>query len=70
MIVVSDGGSNDPVAARRELRRLRDAGAHVHGIGVGDDDLASRYAPHGRRVDDPRDLAAAIEAIVEAELPW
>ncbi|MFA5606367.1 MAG: hypothetical protein WDA07_04160 [Leucobacter sp.] len=69
LLLVSDGGSNDPHAAAREIRRLRAAGVAVHGIGIGVDDLAHRYAPTGYRVDDPIRLPAALEAIVRDELP-
>lgn len=69
VIVVSDGGSNDEAASARELRRLRSAGAGVHGIGIGSDEVVRRYAPSSRRVDDPRDIAEAIQQLVESELP-
>ncbi|WP_449279875.1 VWA domain-containing protein [Leucobacter sp. GX0328] len=68
-ILVSDGGSNDLAAAEREVQRLRAAGVSVHGIGVGGDEIAVRYAPTGRTILDPRELARALEAIVEDELP-
>lgn len=64
VILVGDGGSNDPAAAERELRRLRSAGVEVHGVGIGDDEIAIRYAPHGHRVDDPRDIPDRLEALV------
>lgn len=66
VLVVSDGGTNDADGARRELRRLRAAGAQVHGIGIGSDDVVARYAPTSERVDDPRDLASAIRRLVES----
>ncbi|RGE19571.1 vWA domain-containing protein [Leucobacter sp. wl10] len=69
VILVSDGGSNDEAAAARELRRLRAAGVGVHGIGIGSDEIVRRYAPSSRRVDDPRDIAEAIQRLVESELP-
>ncbi|GAB2553985.1 vWA domain-containing protein [Leucobacter ruminantium] len=64
VILVGDGGSNDPASAERELRRLRSVGVEVHGIGIGDDEIAFRYAPHGHRVDDPRDIPDRLEALV------
>ncbi len=67
-ILVSDGGSNDPAAAERELRRLRAAGVAVHGIGVGSDELIGRYAPYGLSLADPRQLPGALERIIEHEL--
>lgn len=69
VLLVSDGGSNDPIAAARELRRLRDAGVEVHGIGIGSDEVVRRYAPSSRRVDDPGGIAEAIQQLVEGELP-
>lgn len=68
-ILISDGGSNDPTAASRELWRLRRAGVHVHAIGLGDDEIVDRYAPTSRRLDDPRGIAEALHRLVEDELP-
>ncbi|MBL3686931.1 VWA domain-containing protein [Leucobacter zeae] len=68
-ILVGDGGTSDPLAAAVELRRLRDAGVAVHGIGIGDDDIVARYAPSGRRLDDPRGLAETLRELVADELP-
>lgn len=67
-ILVSDGGSNDTAAADRELHRLRASGVRVHGIGVGSDDILMRYGPDAVRIDDPRRLPEALEAILEQEL--
>ncbi len=67
-ILVSDGGSNDVLAAERELRRLRAAGVHVHGVGVGTEDIALRYAPDGASITDARELPLALTRIVEQEL--
>ncbi|WP_336659520.1 vWA domain-containing protein [Leucobacter sp. USHLN153] len=69
VLLVSDGGSNDPAAAARELRALRAAGVEVHGIGVGSDDVTHRYAPTSRRIDEPGEIAAAILDLIERELP-
>jgi hypothetical protein len=41
----------------------------VHGIGIGSDEVVRRYAPSSRRVDDPRDIAEAMQQLVESELP-
>lgn len=68
VMLVSDGGSNDPIAAALELQRLRTAGVSVHGIGVGSEDLALRYAPNGVSIKDPRSLPGAIERVLEGEL--
>ncbi|WP_336651068.1 MULTISPECIES: vWA domain-containing protein [unclassified Leucobacter] len=65
VLLVSDGGSNDPAAAAGELRRLRNAGAEVHGIGIGSDEVVRRYAPSSRRIDDPAGIAEAIQQLVE-----
>lgn len=67
-ILVSDGGSNDQAAAALELRRLRAAGVSVHGIGVGSEELAARYAPHGVSIANPRELPSALERIIADEL--
>lgn len=69
VILVSDGGSNDAVAADRELRKLRAAGVHVYGVGIGSDDIVTRYAPQGSRIDTVERLPKALETIVEQELP-
>ncbi|MEJ6489933.1 VWA domain-containing protein [Leucobacter sp. USCH14] len=64
VILVSDGGSDDPVAAEHALRRLRHAGVEVHGVGIGPGDLESRYAPQGRTVLDVRTLPDVLQALV------
>ncbi|QBE47449.1 vWA domain-containing protein [Leucobacter triazinivorans] len=69
VIVVSDGGSNDEAASAREMLRLRSAGVGVHGIGIGSDEVVRRYAPSSSRVDDPREIAEAMQRLVESELP-
>ncbi|WP_157487139.1 vWA domain-containing protein [Leucobacter salsicius] len=67
--VLSDGGTNDAVAAEHALRRLRATGVTVFGIGLGSDDLSERYAPHGSRVDDPELLAEVISTLIARHLP-
>ncbi len=69
VIVLSDGGSNDEIAATHALRRLRAAGVRVHGVGVGSDEIVRRYAPTSSRIDDPRAIADALHQLVEDELP-
>ncbi|MEB4613598.1 vWA domain-containing protein [Leucobacter sp. M11] len=69
VILVSDGGSNDPVVAAAELKRLRAAGVTVFGLGLGTDDLVQRFAPGGRRLDDPRALPEVLRGLIEAEQP-
>ncbi|WP_200329103.1 vWA domain-containing protein [Leucobacter sp. L43] len=68
VILVSDGGSNDPTAAEHALRRLRSAGVEVHGIGIGPGDLESRYAPNGRTVLDVRTLPEVLQSLVLDEV--
>lgn len=67
-ILVGDGGTNDALAAERELHALRAAGVSVHAVGVGTDDLAVRYAPQGVSIADARQLPAALARIIEHEL--
>ncbi|MGW9021460.1 VWA domain-containing protein [Leucobacter chromiiresistens] len=64
VILVSDGGSNDPVAAEHALRRLRRGGVEVHGIGIGTADLADRYAPQGRTLRDARALPEMLHGLL------
>lgn len=68
VFLVSDGGSNDPAAARRELLRLRAAGVTVYGIGLGAEELVVRYAPNGINLADPRGLPGQLERVIEFEL--
>lgn len=68
VILVSDGGSNDPVAAARELRALRAAGVRVVGCGFGSDEMIDRYAPDGRRIDDPARLPETLHELVVSEI--
>ncbi|MBN9612914.1 MAG: VWA domain-containing protein, partial [Actinobacteria bacterium] len=69
VILLSDGGTNDPIAAAHRLRELRAAGVRVHGIGLGSDEILQRYAPTSRRIDDPRGIAEALQQLVQDELP-
>ncbi len=69
VILVGDGGSNDPVAAEMALRRLHAAGVRVYGIGIGSDEIVERFAPTSVRVDDPRRIADALQDLIERELP-
>lgn len=64
VIMVSDGGSSDLSAARTALRSLTSRGVTVYGIGIGTDTVATRYAPHGRRVDDPVDIVRVLEELI------
>lgn len=68
VIFVGDGGSNDPVAAARELRRLHEAGVEVIGVGIGSDEVVERFAPTSRRVDDPRRLPEVLREIVAEDV--
>ena len=68
VFLISDGGSNDPLAAARQLRILQQAGVRVIGCGLGTDDLRARYAPDGIRVDDPTQLAGALHDIIAADV--
>lgn len=66
VILVSDGGSNDPVAAEHALRRLHRAGVRVHGIGIGAGEIEARYAPLGRTLTDVQTLPEVLyELVVE-----
>ncbi|UOR03479.1 VWA domain-containing protein [Leucobacter allii] len=69
LLLVGDGGTSDPGAAAREAAGLRAAGVELHAIGIGSDDLAVRYAPDGVRLDDPRGIAAVLEARIADGLP-
>ena len=63
-ILVSDGGTNDADAAARELAALRAKGVTVFGIGIRTDDIASRFAPDGIRLDAPEQLPLLLERLV------
>ncbi|TDP90185.1 von Willebrand factor type A domain-containing protein [Leucobacter luti] len=68
VVLISDGGSNDAVAAARELRALRAAGVQVIGCGFGSDEMTDRYAPEGRRVNRPDELAETLHELIAGEL--
>ncbi|WP_053388294.1 vWA domain-containing protein [Leucobacter japonicus] len=68
VILVTDGGSNDPLAAEHAAKRLRRAGIRVHAIGLGAGDTVVRYAPDARRIDDVRALPDALRALVVDEV--
>lgn len=65
VIVVSDGGSNDLDAARGALALLRQAGIEVIGVGIGSDEILTRYAPASVRVDDLRTLPDVLLRLIE-----
>lgn len=65
VIVVSDGGSNDLDAARGALALLRQAGVEVFGVGIGSDEILTRYAPTSVRVDDLRTLPDILARLIE-----
>lgn len=67
-ILVSDGGTNDAAAAHRELQRLRSAGVGIYGIGIGTDELATRYTPDGIVLNDPRELPHLLEQLLAEHL--
>lgn len=64
VIVISDGGSDDELAARALLQHMRARGVTVFGLGMRSDELVARYAPTAQRVDDARDLAGALERLI------
>ncbi|MGO3146556.1 MAG: vWA domain-containing protein [Leucobacter sp.] len=64
VIVISDGGTDDGGAAARRVQQLRALGIAVFGVGIRTDDLTTRFAPDGIRLDDPAKLAAAIGRLV------
>ena len=68
VILVTDGGSNDPLAAGQATQRLRRAGIRVHAIGLGAGDTVVRYAPDARRIDDVQALPDALRALVVDEV--
>ena len=68
VIFIGDGGSNDPVAAARELRRLHESGVEVLGIGIGSDEVVARFAPTSQRVDDPRALPDVLHELIAHDL--
>ncbi len=68
IMVVSDGESNDPDAASAAIRRLRDQGDVVFGIGIGSNAASKLYAPLGRRVDNPNDLPDVVQSFIESTL--
>ena len=43
-------------------------GVSVHGVGIGTDDLAVRYAPQGTSIAAPSELPGALARIIEHEL--
>lgn len=64
VVMISDGGSQEPDRAAATLQFLRDRGVTVFGVSVQSDALLQRYAPDARRVDDPRDIVRVLEALV------
>ena len=68
VIFLSDGGSNDPSMADREIARLRAAGVRVWGIGLGSADVLRRFAPTSRNLSESRDIPLTLRDIIEQEI--
>lgn len=66
VIVVGDGGTDDEGSAKRVIRRLREAGVAVFGIGIRTHELVTRFAPEGMRLDDPALLATELGRLVSS----
>lgn len=68
VIVVSDGGSNDPGRARQAVDRLRGQDWLVYGVSIGSNEAERLYAPTAKRVDDPAKLPEEIYKFIEATI--
>lgn len=65
VIVVSDGGSDNPTRARQVIESLRRQGCLVYGISIGSNEAERLYAPTAKRVDNPDNLPETIEKFIE-----
>lgn len=65
IIVVSDGESNDPAQATAAIRRLREQGALIYGIGIGSDAATDLYKPYAQRIDTPASLPDVLESFIK-----
>lgn len=64
VMVVTDGGSSDPVSAASALERLRSQGIVVCGIGVQADAVRERFTPLGVSVRESRDIVGVMEQLL------
>ena len=68
LIVVSDGQADDKAASRASVLRLRQQGWHVYGVSIASPDAVQLYAPDSQRIDDPAQLPAMLQSLIERTL--
>ena len=71
IIVVTDGEPNskkDIPTTRESIGRLRAKGWHIYGVSIGSDAAVQLYAPDSQRIDDPAELPATVQSLIERTL--
>jgi len=68
VVVVSDGGSDNPGRARQSVDRLRGQDWLVYGISIGSNEAEELYKPTAKRCDDPEKLPEVIYKLIEATI--
>ncbi|MDO8591807.1 MAG: VWA domain-containing protein [bacterium] len=68
VVVISDGGSDDPGRARQSVDRLRGQDWLVYGISIGSNEAEELYKPTAKRCDDPEKLPEVIYKFIEATI--
>ena len=69
VVVVTDGASNNPDAARAAISQLRrDQNTVVYGVSIGSDAAEQLYAPNAKLINDPKDLPNVLQSFIETTI--
>lgn len=69
VVVVTDGASDDPDAARAAISQLRrDQNTVVYGVSIGSDAAEQLYAPNAKLINDPKDLPNVLQSFIETTI--
>ena len=69
IVVVTDGASNNPDAARAAISQLRrDQNTVVYGVSIGSDAAEQLYAPNAKLINDPKDLPNVLQSFIETTI--
>ena len=69
VVVVTDGASNNPDAARAAVSQLRrDQNTVVYGVSIGSDAAEQLYAPNAKLINDPKDLPNVLQSFIETTI--
>ena len=69
VVVVTDGASDGPDAARAAISQLRrDQNTVVYGVSIGSDAAEQLYTPNAKRINNPKDLPNVLQSFIETTI--